>query len=445
LENPYGRKEIHQSVTDFNKLTNVDHIGARWPILVDIFDRDWWQRVWVRQEIAMSQRAVVLCRDGSVVWEDVAAVCHWVKMFVADLDAKTRNYGAMRRSGAYSGDDLEYFRQTLKTKGKVDFRTLLIHARDCEATDPRDKVFAILGMVGDSQGDIPIDYGQPVSEVAKQAFKKLVSLSNGLEALIFSQNPNRQQGIPSWAPNLCSSFNAQPSRLKGLSSSLYAATRGSVEGYKFLADGITLEVRGMIFDTVQNVSMTTLLSKNTPTLEFDAVICGWRNLVFGWLNSMDIDHKYEHLMRILTCDRDIRGRRLGSQVNNLDWGTFFRIEHLGVGARREFEYLAAAVRGGRFEGGVTDETEVNAWLRLCGESIANKRVVVTSSGRLGLVPAETQRGDRVCLIMGLDVPFVLRTSNFDSYILIGEAYIHGAMDGEILVNGNIRSEDIKSR
>lgn len=215
----------------------------------------------------------------------------------------------------------------LKTKGEVDFRTLLIHARDCEATDSRDKVFAIPGMIGDGQDDILIDYAQPVSEVAKQAFKKLVSLSNGLEALIYSQNPNRQQGIPSWAPNLCASFSAQPSRLKRPHSSVYAATRGSVEEYKFLEDGITLRVKGIIFDHVRNISITAPSSNTMTTLDLDVLICGWRSLVFSWLATMDMDQKYEHLMRTLTCDRDIRGRRLAPQVNNLDWGTFFRIEH----------------------------------------------------------------------------------------------------------------------
>jgi hypothetical protein len=73
-------------------------------------------------------------------------------------------------------------------------------------------------------------------------------------------------------------------------------------------------------------------------------------------------------MRNLTCDRDIRGRRLMPHANGLDWGSFFRIEHLGVRARTEFEYLVAAVRRSTFEGAVDDETEVNAWLRLCAES-----------------------------------------------------------------------------
>jgi hypothetical protein len=243
----------------------VDHTGGHWPVLVDFFDREWWRRVWVRQEIAMSQQAVVLCGGGSVEWGDVAAICHWMKIFAADLDSKTRRFRARHRSGVYSGEDLEYFRQTLKTKGEVDFKTMLLHARDCEATDPRDKVFGILGMIGHSQDDIRIDYAQPVCEVAKQAFKKLVAMSNGLEAQIFSQNPNREQGIPLWAPNLCAPFIAPPSRLKSQSSSPYAATRGSTESYEFLEDGITLRVQGMIFDSIQNVSEMPVRSKNmTP-------------------------------------------------------------------------------------------------------------------------------------------------------------------------------------
>lgn len=67
---------------------------------------------------------------------------------------------------------------------------------------------------------------------------------------------------------------------------------------------------------------------------------------------------------------------------------------------------------------------------------------MTSDGRVGLVPAETKSEDVVCLIMGLDVPFVLRQFDADLYIFIGEAYIHEAMDGEILANCGVEPQDI---
>jgi hypothetical protein len=61
---------------------------------------------------------------------------------------------------------------------------------------------------------------------------------------------------------LRSPFSSQPSRLRGQSSSLYAATRGSVQSYDFLEDGNTLRVRGMIFDVIEQVSTISVHSKN---------------------------------------------------------------------------------------------------------------------------------------------------------------------------------------
>ncbi|CZR54135.1 uncharacterized protein PAC_04018 [Phialocephala subalpina] len=445
LDNPNNRTETHRhrSLTaDYYEVEHVDHSGGHWPALVEFFDRDWWQRVWVRQELVVSRDAIVMSGPLSVPWTDVAAICHWLKVWTPDLDAKTKIHGGRNRSGAYAGEDLEYFKQTLKTKGKLDFEAMFLHARNCKATDPRDKVYAILGLLGDDTEDIVVDYSLNIDEVAKQAFTKLVSTNNRLEALIFSQNPNREQGIPSWAPNICSPFNMRPSRLKGQSSSLYAAAKGSVEKFSFLADGITLRVKGLIFDTIKEVSKPVPYSHGMALMgnQFDRVISTWRHLLFTWLGTMDIDQKYECLMRTITYDRDIRGRRMGSRANGLDWAAFFRFEH-DFGARTEFEYLAAAVHRSNFEGAETDEA-VDAWLRLCSETVSNRRMVLTTNGKVGLVPAETQSWDVACLIMGLDVPFVLRKIGVDVYVLVGEAYFYGAMDGEVLAGANFEAQDI---
>lgn len=396
----------------------------------------------------MSQVAIVQCGDRTVDWIHVAAISHWLKVWIPDLDEKSRRWRPQsNRSGAYSGEDLEYFRQTLMLKGEIEFETMLNHARNCESSDPRDKVYSILGMTGDAANDICVDYYQPVCAVAIQAFRKQASRSKSLDALIWSQNPDRQDSTPSWAPNLCSPFSIQPSRLKGKSSSLYAAA-GSVrrkEQYTFLEDGITLSVQGVaIFDSIQHVSPPAL--RQIMVSHLDHVMSVWRPLVFEWLGTMEIEQKYERFMSALTFDRDIRSRRLPKRADGLDWGTYFRVTHLSVGAKTEFEYLALAVRRSTFEGTTNGQTERNAWLKLCAESIGGRRIIMTSEGRIGLVPAETQPWDVVCLL-GLDVPFVLRKIDTDTYIVIGEAYIHGAMDGEIISTRGTsyppQSQDIK--
>ncbi len=389
-----------------------------------------------RQEIVMSKSAIVQYGDSTVDWTDVAAISHWLKVWIPALDEKLRRWhrNMHPHSGAYSGEDLEYFRQTLKAKGRLEFETMLIHARNCESTDPRDKVYSVLGLTGDTANEIVIDYSLPVSAVATQAFRQQASQSKSLDALIWSQNPSRQESIPSWAPNLCSPFISQPSRLKGKDSSLYAAA-GYVqrkERFAFLEDGITLNVQGVtIFDSIGYLSPVLFRSSHIADSQLDLVMTVWKPLVFQWLSSMDIEQKYERFMSALTCDRDIRSRRLPKRADGLDWGTYFRVSHDSVGARTEFEHLALAVRRSTFEGTANSQTELRAWLKLCAESIRGRKLVMTSEGRIGLVPAETQMWDVVCLL-GLDVPFILRKVDVDTYIVIGEAYIHGAMDGEIM-------------
>lgn len=380
----------------------------------------------------MSRRATVLCGEWTIDWEDVAAIAHWLNLFTTDLDDKTREGGGRHRSGAYSAEDLEDFRQTLHEGGDLDLQTMLIHARNCEATDPRDKIFAVLGMVADNRdiwGPIPVDYNLTPAEVAKQAFRKLAVLNNGLDALIFSQNSGRKEGIPSWAPDIFSGFSAQPSRLKGRATSLYRASGSTHQDFFHFSADNTLSVSVGIFDFIEDLSQS--FPAGLTTSDLDDTMRVFRRAAFQWLINMRTNEKYERLMRTLTRDRDIRGRRLTSNVDDVDWGRFFSIEHTGVGARTEFHYLSRALQP--FKAPADDDAEALAWLHLYSESIGNRRLVLTQGRRLGLVPAAAKYLDVVCIMNGLDVPIVLRKINNTSYIVIGEAYIFGAMDGEIAV------------
>ena len=445
IENPCNKKvtgEVSQIFSSrFRHLMFYGDRGGLWPFVVRFFDQDWWRRVWVRQEIAMSRRATVICGQCTINWKAVVAIAHWLIIFKTDLDDKTRDGGGKYRSGAYSAEDLQDFRKTLQGGGTLDLQTMLIHARNCEATDPRDRVFAVLGMVADNAyfdspesygvapGPIPLDYNLTPVEVAKHAFQKLAVLNEGLDALIFSQNPTRNEGIPSWAPDIYCGFSAQPSRLKGRSTSLYRASGRVTQGPFHFSGENTLSVSVNPFDFVEDLSQS--FPTGLTTSDLDDTMRVFRRAAFKWLKNMRTDEKYERLMRTLTRDRDIRGRRLTSNADGVDWGRFFRIEHAGVGARTEFYYLSRAIQP--FQAPVDDDAESRAWLRLYSESIGNRRLVLTEGGRLGLVPAATEHSDAICIINGLDVPFVLRKIDNGSRIVIGEAYIFGAMDGEIAV------------
>ena len=72
----------------------------------------------------------------------------------------------------------------------------------------------------------------------------------------------------------------------------------------------------------------------------------------------------------------------------------------------------------------------------------NRLSFTTKSGYMGLGPRYTQPGDQVCVFFGAKTPFILRKHE-GKYRLIGDAYVHGAMDGEFVrqhEEGNIPQE-----
>lgn len=64
---------------------------------------------------------------------------------------------------------------------------------------------------------------------------------------------------------------------------------------------------------------------------------------------------------------------------------------------------------------------------------------------MGLVPPGSKAGDMVCLIYGAQTPYILRRDNDEHDVdgthstptctVVGECYVHGMMDGEMMASG----------
>jgi hypothetical protein len=71
---------------------------------------------------------------------------------------------------------------------------------------------------------------------------------------------------------------------------------------------------------------------------------------------------------------------------------------------------------------------------------SNRRLAITKQGHFALVPQFAKPGDVCCVFLEMETPFVLRPREIQIgnkgtyYQLMGEAYVHGAMSGQ-LVNG----------
>ena len=74
-----------------------------------------------------------------------------------------------------------------------------------------------------------------------------------------------------------------------------------------------------------------------------------------------------------------------------------------------------------------------------GLACRGRRFFTTTKGFMGLAPDIAQVGDKVCLISGCCTPFIIRADG-QNYALVGESYVHGVMDGELM--SDITFEDI---
>lgn len=63
------------------------------------------------------------------------------------------------------------------------------------------------------------------------------------------------------------------------------------------------------------------------------------------------------------------------------------------------------------------------------QATTNRRFFITREGYMGLGPLNIEPGDLVCILLGAQVPFVLRAVK-DGHKLMGECYCHGIMNGE---------------
>lgn len=80
--------------------------------------------------------------------------------------------------------------------------------------------------------------------------------------------------------------------------------------------------------------------------------------------------------------------------------------------------------------------------RQLGTTFASKRLITTIRGYVGAVPTSAKSGDLVFVLPGAQVPFILSARSDGKHRLVGEAYVHGIMQGEALDSQTLAAREI---
>ncbi|KAK1995513.1 heterokaryon incompatibility protein [Colletotrichum falcatum] len=495
---------------------------AVWYAFVAFFDRKWFSRVWVVQEVALSRDACVLWGDDLIPWETVALCTDFLfdshlyeqlsevlydnSPATKDVHVGSNSAGivSIQRCGrdalaAWDGVTLDHIvgasgsgsgGRKAMTGGALLF--LMLHLTiGVEASDPRDQVFGLLGIL-----NLLLDTsGRPRTGLEPSYCKGTTAVTVYTETALFimedcgnlalltavADDADRQvKELPSWVPD----FSANgPSMFLGVrwpaGAPYFDACRSARAEYG-VVDGRLLHVRGFCVGTV------SLLGTVYSELAASGSFAQWAD----FLLQCDPVYKptgqcrVEAFWRTLIVDRDGLKHPAPSNLRKAfgHWITDHVVWEVYSGLKRGAdvtEYLGRleSIRKlGRSDVSKTvpscdkimayakqlqecdkkDEVDsmlgsfrhrCQAYVNLAFETLWERRPFLTDSGYLGLGGRSMEEGDSVWVVAGCASPLVLREVPVSSisgpfcYRLVGEAYLHGIMHGEAVDDG-VHWEDV---
>ncbi|PGH27123.1 hypothetical protein AJ80_01079 [Polytolypa hystricis UAMH7299] len=393
-----------------------------WNSVLDVFTRSYFTRTWIIQEIIVSRTATVLCGSHTVDW----TLFHRAANHIVQDE-----FRATRDPQPITLFLIAVIRRIEKrfAKGDLRLRTLLRHFRASKVSDMRDKVFALLGLLGrdmnvaTSSNGVPLikaDYTKDIDQVYREAAAYIMCSEQNLKVLANEYPPNARviQNMPSWVPD----WSANPNTLHPLirrSNRLSELIAGDIH-----CTPTSLYVNGHIFDTITHASkivtsanelfilrnliktMKTRASKYPNGQSHNEALC--RTLIANNANFRPCLQETERYFFYL-----LRDRMTTVYIPIIQQDFFTDLEYL---VKRE----------------VNDRKE--PYRREMRRTLYDRAFFMTQKGYMGIGPKGRTRvrvGDKVSILGGGFTPFILRRVE-DYYTLVGESYIHGIMEGEFL-------------
>jgi hypothetical protein len=453
-----------QSSQDPKKPQLAEIIATR-----DLFSSPWFNRMWVVQETIMAREVVFNYGMYSVPGWIIHAGLRIARDFVPALKFSLLNFTtvwafrrALCRHPHHSHEE---------HKGRGDLRSLLMTFRTRDATDPRDKVYALLGITSDDSEKlgITVRYDRSVAATYTEAAIAILKSKGDLSILellkpVTGHTPDLPSWVPDWADKslplapLAETLRLKPSDKDEQVNPFNIITAEPASClFKATMDG-RLTLSGHICDVITDVGTAM------PTFDEEADI---------------LDKGFQPCRPGIMHEKFVLTQRMYSRVRDRfkiyeAWERMARAKALyPTGEDPTFAYKCTLQAGPDKPPHVTMQ-EFQTWYENLGtyyevldkitaydidslkrfsnrheaiEMIAGgqefsklpkppqfdcsygRKLVRTAKDYLGLAPIRAEVGDSVVLAKGAGTPLIARKTGTE-WIMIGPAYVHGIMHGE---------------
>jgi len=401
--------------------------------LILLFRRRYWWRIWVIQEVSMSRETLIFCGQECIPWAELENVCDLMRgvedLLKTKIFYKSQSKVRTLTHGGPRGLQLSRYSPGATTPPLLD---LLLSHKSKKSTDPRDKVYALVGISSSRNSFGPIDYSSPVCEVFCHTARHIISTHKRLDIICVKQHNLDQYGLPSWVPDW-----TRPQYGHGLVGLHHHVPKFSAAGSSLastsILNGRILEARGFVISRIKSTS-TIFKRKGAPSdvLPPLQVFIEWRNLFFK--HNPDSPAAVTEFGKTITCgewdfeDHSEYQRKLAA-ISSLSTSLTVLHADLAVLESERVDQEDTTIVMDQ-----TTELEKEATAALLSVSLMmnRRRFFLSENNWSGLGPWDALEGDAICILFGCRFPLILRKIE-DHYILIGEAYVHGYMHGKAMV------------
>jgi cation transport regulator ChaB/uncharacterized coiled-coil protein SlyX len=413
--------------------------------ITSLFNRPWFSRVWVRQEIALPSAITINCGSYQCMWEELMRTASTVSCFADDLAVESLQTGkALAHSeivscfqNAMALDEVRA--ATSRGASYIAFTDLVFHTRDCLATDGRDKVYAMLPMTNPDEIPTKADYRVQTFEAYEAVLIPL--LSSNLNFLAACQNQDVPSDRPSWIPDFAQTWIAHPiwpylSDQRSLRDPDFRAGAPIIE---HSISSLSLAVHGVILDTIDRISPahasanathTTLraliktwykfshdrrreLLDETTATKIDWQTIRWINSCYDedvWEEKICLDPNWDTSSRKPQASKNLYTPMGGRPLK--DDPTFRRVRDSLIIS----DYYSNEATTAENTGITLSEARGLSHFR---RMAVGRRAAMTTQGLTCLVPEYAQLGDVVAWFKGSTETFVLRPRGEQEWSVVG--------------------------
>jgi Heterokaryon incompatibility protein (HET) len=344
-----------------------------------LFQLPWWERLWVIQEVTASRRTVIQCRNFSVEWDELVVFCLYPEIAL-QLGIPQRAIWFVKQVHwlRNSTVDLPY-----------GLLGLAYRFRHSKATDDRDRLFALKNLILAPENTLGVvaDYNKLNTSIfiafTKEAIRKYKTLNvlvrlefePGMKQRYFWSFGKRDSSWPSWVSGW------PDAGLENLRRPLW-------DGGLALETGL-LPADGICQDYAPVKCRTDLADPNVIAVQ-------------GF--TVDVIKQTGGMYR---GDRSIQSKRA-------ILSKWYKLAHqlCGLSGKqldRQFtSTLMAGVDSDRLISGDDIPVIGPELLSKIDVACSGRRLIVTRNHTMGLGHSMCKKGDLVCRLTGLPIPYILR-------------------------------------